>query len=156
MAPPLSHAVRSVVTSLVVAVMACTANAEAQTLESRGSAVRVTGASVRVATGTPSLGAGYLTLTNSGSTRVVIRAFECQNVRSVRLHLSTAQGGVMRMVPLDSIEIAPHGSVSLRPGAAHLMLEGPRRQFRAGTLLTCTLHEADGVAVTWLAPVRAP
>ena len=156
MARARDYLARALTAWLAVCAATGTANAGAQTFGNRGSALRVTEPSVRVAVGTPSIGAGYMTLTNAGSARVVIRAFECLNVRSVRLHLSTEQGGVMRMAPLDSIEIAPHGSATLRPGAAHLMLEGPHRPFRAGTLLTCTLHAAGGGAVTWLAPVRAP
>ncbi|GMU44095.1 MAG: copper chaperone PCu(A)C [Xanthomonadales bacterium] len=84
---------------------------------------------VRLAPPTARVMAGYLTLTNTGKTALVVDGARSEGFERVELHSMTHVDGVMRMRRLERIEIAPGKSVPLEPGGNHLMLIGPKRTF---------------------------
>lgn len=84
-------------------------------------------------------GAGYLTLTNKGTTADRLVGGRAEIARAVEIHTSTMEDGVMRMRPLPAIEVAPGAEVKLAPGGMHLMLIGLKQPLVAGARVPMTL-----------------
>jgi hypothetical protein len=58
------------------------------------------------------------------------------------------------MVPVASVDVPPHGSVSFAPGGYHLMCMAPAATLKPGTSVPMTLRFADGGTLTGDFPVR--
>lgn len=100
------------------------------------------------------VGAGFLTVTNSGvADRLVGVACTCS--QSAELHAMAMDGGVMKMRKLDAIDVPPKGSVALEPGGMHLMLIGLKAPLAEGQSVPLELRfDKAGVVKTTL-KVRA-
>ena len=61
-------------------------------------------------------GAGYLSVTNTGSTPDVLLAVETPAARRVEIHEGRVTGGIMRMRKLKSLTIPAGSKVELQPG----------------------------------------
>ncbi|RKK01910.1 copper chaperone PCu(A)C [Pseudoroseomonas wenyumeiae] len=94
-------------------------------------------------------GAGYLTLTNKGSTADRLVGARAEIARAVEIHSSGMEGGVMRMRPVEAIEVAPGAEVQLAPGGLHIMLIGLKQPLVKGARVPLTLvfEKAGEVAV---------
>jgi copper(I)-binding protein len=97
--------------------------------------------------------AGYLTLTNTTSTPLVIEAVSSPAFEAVEIHRSQVVDGVAHMQPVSELTVPATGSISLAPGGYHLMLLRPVRALTEGDNVTLLLHRADGICVTVTAPV---
>jgi len=66
------------------------------------------------------------------------------------LHTMTMDGGVMKMRPLDKLDLPAGKTVSLKPGGYHVMLIDIRRELKAGERvpLTLTVQDPHGVKST--------
>jgi periplasmic copper chaperone A len=77
----------------------------------------------------------------------------------VEIHRSTMEGGVMRMRPVESIELPAGQTVELRPGGYHVMLMQVPKPLKEGETVPITLvfETTDGKreSVTIEAPVTA-
>lgn len=83
---------------------------------------------------------GYLTITNHGRRTDRLTGATSPAAQKVEIHQMSMAGGVMRMRPVaGGLAIAPGQTVALAPGGYHLMLVGPRRQFKAGERIPVTL-----------------
>jgi copper(I)-binding protein len=100
-------------------------------------------------------GAGYVTLTNSGSTARVLIGASSVDYQEVSIHETRIQGGMTAMVPVDSIAMMPHSSLRLTEGRYHLMLMQPKRTLRPGDTVTIVLHFKDGLALEVPFMIRA-
>ena len=101
-------------------------------------------------------GAGYMTITNSGAEPDRLLAVRADFPR-VTLHgFETDAQGVTRMVPVEGIEIAPGGTVTLAPGSMHVMFMGlDGDPFEEGERIPATLvfERAGEIAVEfWVEP----
>lgn len=67
--------------------------------------------------------AGYMTIRNAGAQDEHLVGVRIEG-RKATLHESRESDGVMRMVPLDSVEIPAGGSVEFAPGGLHVMIMG--------------------------------
>lgn len=67
-------------------------------------------------------GAAYMTLTNKGSTTDRLVSVVTPRAKMAELHNHTMEGGVMKMRPVDDLELPPGASVTLAPGGLHVML----------------------------------
>ena len=67
---------------------------------------------------------GYMRLTNLGESALRLTAVSMTGVRTVELHTTRNDDGVMRMRRLDGVDIGPGETVALEPGGHHLMLFG--------------------------------
>ncbi len=56
-------------------------------------------------------------------------------------------GGVMRMRPVPTLDIAPGATIELKPSGMHMMLIGLRRPLLAEDMIPVTLTFADGGSV---------
>ena len=66
------------------------------------------------------------------------------------LHSMTMDGGVMKMRPLDKLDLPAGKTVNLRPGGYHVMLIDIRRGLKAGERvpLTLTVEDSRGAKST--------
>lgn len=77
--------------------------------------------------------AGYLTITNSGTTADALRSVSCPGAAMVGLHKSSMDAsGMMGMSPVDRIDIPAGGTVALAPGGLHLMISGLKAPLNPG------------------------
>lgn len=93
-------------------------------------------------------GAGYLTITNAGSTADTLTAVSTPAAATGELHEMAAKDGIMTMRQVaGGIAIPAGGTVTLKPGGYHLMfitLKAPLKQ--GGTLpVTLTFAKAGTV-----------
>jgi hypothetical protein len=100
-------------------------------------AIQVTNVWVRAA---GENGAAYATITNSGSESDKLLRVASDSVEAVELHTSTDDHGVMKMNPVDGIDIPARATVALRSGHYHAMLIGIREALEPGTTTRLTLE----------------
>ena len=104
-------------------------------------------------------GAGYLTITNTGSEPDRLLGGTSPAVREVQIHQMKLMDGIMRMRPVaGGLVIPAGGSVRLAPGGYHIMLIGPKRPFVAGATVPATLRfaRAGTVKVAFAVRTTAP
>lgn len=97
-----------------------------------------------------SVGGGYLTIINSGTTEDRLTGGTTDVAKQVQVHSMTMDGGVMRMRQLKSGLAIPAGStVALKPGSFHVMFIGLTRPLKRGEQVPVTLRfaKAGKVAV---------
>jgi periplasmic copper chaperone A len=98
---------------------------------------------------------GYLTVTNTGTTKRVLTGVTSPDYGEVSFHLTRVIDGTITMTPVTSIAIAPHASVSFRPSGYHIMLMRPARSIHPGDKVPMTLRFADGQSLNVQLEVRA-
>ncbi len=101
-------------------------------------------------------GAGYMTITNTGSAPDRLLEVRADFPR-VTLHgTETDAQGVTRMIPFEGIEIAPGETVTLAPGGMHVMFMGlDGDPFEEGERIPATLvfERAGAISVEfWVEP----
>lgn len=95
----------------------------------------------RTTPATAKTGVGYLTVTNNGSEPDRLVGGSADVSAGFTLHTSKIVDGVARMRPLEGgLPIAPGETISLKPGATHVMLTGMKKPILeaepfAGTLV---------------------
>lgn len=126
-----------------------------QEVEKTGAAVAVTEAWCRPTPNGVAVGACYVSLTAPRKDRLV-------EVRSpvsddIQIHEMRTEGGVMRMGILpDGLELPAGRTVTLRPGAEHLMLMDLSQPLTIGEAAELTLIFQNAPDVTVQADVREP
>jgi periplasmic copper chaperone A len=87
-----------------------------------------------------SVGAGYFSLTNTGTTSDRLVGATAAAAEHVELHQMTMVDGVMRMRPVkDGIEVAPGQTVEFKSGAFHLMMIDLKQPLQQGQRVKGTL-----------------
>ena len=90
-----------------------------------------------------SVGGGYLTVTNTGTTPDSLIGGSTAVAGRFEVHEMKMDNGVMKMRPLSSgIEIKPGQTVTLAPGGFHVMLVGLTQQLKEGEHFKATLEFA--------------
>ncbi|MDT8342529.1 MAG: cytochrome c oxidase assembly protein [Longimicrobiales bacterium] len=103
----------------------------------------------------PDRAALYLTLRNSGPDPVRVTGFVAAGAEAT-LHETRIEDGVMRMAPLEAVELAPGDVVRLRPGGIHVMLTGLERALLPGdTVRVRLVTERTPAGAELAAPVVA-
>ena len=92
------------------------------------------------AAGAGGTGAGYLSISNRGTTAARLLSASSPAARAAELHPHMREGDVMRMRPMPAIDIPPGGTVTLQPGGQHLMLLGLSAPLRQGETVPVTLR----------------
>ena len=100
--------------------------------------------------------AAYLTITNSGGTADALIKAESDVANSVELHTMTMVDGVMKMTPVEKIEVPANGKAELKPGSFHVMLIGLRHDLKEGDVVKLTLTFQTSGKIEVEAPVRKP
>lgn len=86
------------------------------------------------------VGAGYLSITNSGPAPDRLLGARSEASQEVQLHASRLEGDIMTMTPLpEGIVIGPGETIRLEPGGMHIMFIGPKAPFVEGETVPVTL-----------------
>ncbi|GAA0600216.1 copper chaperone PCu(A)C [Caenispirillum bisanense] len=113
-------------------------------------AIEVGHAWARASAGMARAGGTFLELTNSGSEPDALLKAAADVSDVVELHTHIMEGDVMKMRPVERIDIAAGESVQLKPGGLHVMLIGLKEPLKEGTSfpLTLTFEKAGETTVT--------
>lgn len=84
-------------------------------------------------------GAAFMTIKNSGAAGDKLVSASSPVSRSAGLHETTMTGAIMKMRPLDAIEVPAGGAAQLKPGGYHIMFMGLGSPLKAGTTFPLTL-----------------
>jgi copper(I)-binding protein len=84
-------------------------------------------------------GAVYFTLKNSGEERDRLIAVSSTVAGKAEFHTHTIDGNIMKMRPVESIEIAPASATIFEPGGLHVMLMGLMQPLEKGKTFPLTL-----------------
>ncbi len=119
------------VTALMVA-----CSAVAQSIEVRDAWIRGT-VPAQKATG------AFMEITGKSAVRLL--RVDSPVAASVEIHNMTMQNGVMKMFPVDGIDVSAGKTVKLAPGGYHVMMMGLKQQMKPGDRvpLTLTFELAD-------------
>lgn len=124
--------------------------AQAQTQSQ--SAIRVEQVWSRATPNGASVGAGYLRITNTGTTADRLMSGATEIANRIEVHEMAMDNGVMKMRGLSNgLVVPPSGSVELKPGGYHLMIMGLKQPLKEGTSFsgTLTFEKAGQVPVTF-------
>ncbi len=102
----------------------------------QGSAPAFENAWIREAPPGAEVMAGYVTIHVRAGTSTALTSAGSTDFARVELHEMTMTDGVMRMRPLERVELPAGKTVALAPGGLHLMLFEPKRPLRAGDRVT--------------------
>ena len=93
-------------------------------------------------------GAGYMTITNNGSTPDRLSCVSSDASAKCQIHSMTIENGVMKMRPAESgLEIKPGETVMLKPAGVHLMFLDLKHPLEQGNTVAVTLQfEKAGTA----------
>jgi copper(I)-binding protein len=118
-----------------------------QTVISKTGDLTIEQAWSRATPGGATVGAGYLRITNAGSTPDVLTAVTSPVAEHVEIHEMTSTDGIMRMRELaGGLELKPGETAELKPGGLHLMLVGLKSPLKEGERFWATLkfkHAAE-------------
>jgi copper(I)-binding protein len=98
---------------------------------------------------------GYMTVINTGAAARVLIGATSPDYAEVSFHQTRDTNGTSTMVPVASIVIAPHATVSFSPGGYHMMLMRPAHSLHPGDRVTMSLRFADGQKLDVQLEVRA-
>jgi hypothetical protein len=150
-------------TLILVAALAATT---APAADYKAGAIVISNPWARATPSGASAGAGYFTVTNTGTTPDRLVAATSEAASSADIHEMTMANGVMQMRPLkDGLELKPGETVQLKPGGEHVMMTGLKQPLKQGDHIKGTLSfekagkvdiEYDVKAVGAPAPTNAP
>ena len=88
--------------------------------------------------------AGYMTIHNSGPGELSVVSVRSEAFASVEIHRSYLQDGMVRMEPVDKIEIEADAIVKFEPGGLHLMMMMPKEVTSPGDKIVIFVKLDDG------------
>jgi periplasmic copper chaperone A len=121
-------------------------------------AITVHDAWVRATVGSGGMTGAFMTIENVGGTadRLLGAAVDAEVAGAVEIHETTiGDDQVMRMRPVEGIDVPAGGRVELKPGSYHIMLLDVQRDLTPEESLTLTLTFESGAQVAVSASVRA-
>ncbi|HLN23947.1 MAG TPA: copper chaperone PCu(A)C [Patescibacteria group bacterium] len=129
-----------------IALFGCVATAQAAEVKAGSLTIETPWA--RASAGANS--AAFMTIKNDGDTPERLLTTKSDAAKDVQLHSSFKDGEVMKMRPVDGIDVPAHGSIELKPGGYHIMLMGLAAPLKDGESFPLTLgfQHAGEVKVT--------
>lgn len=100
------------------------------------------------------VGAAYFTIANRGAADT-LTGVEVQGALVAMIHDQAVEGGQEVMRHVGALPVPAQGTVTLRPGGLHLMIEGFQKSPVVGDTLTITMRFMRAGAVVARAPVLA-
>lgn len=97
---------------------------------------------------------GYFTLHNGTSKQLELTGASSSACGMVMLHQTKTIKGIEHMLPVRSVIVPAHGTVTFQPGGYHLMCMKPKDTMVVGHDVPVTLEFADGDAITARFPVK--
>ncbi|HTW37942.1 MAG TPA: copper chaperone PCu(A)C [Steroidobacteraceae bacterium] len=101
-----------------------------------------------------SVAAAYFTVRNAGRQRAELIEVSSPVASEAMLHETTIVAGESRMRMLERLVIPAGGTVTLKPGAIHVMLEGLNAPLHVGEAIPLVLRFANGEEIHVSARVR--
>jgi len=101
-----------------------------------------------------STSAAYMTLVNGSATADALISAATDAAEVVELHTVIMEENVMRMRPVEQIEVPANGETELRPGGFHVMLIGLQRDLNVGDTVDLTLTFENAGEITVSATVQ--
>ncbi|RUO58946.1 copper chaperone PCu(A)C [Pseudidiomarina marina] len=99
-------------------------------------------------------GAGYFTISNTGTSVISIVGADTDASRAIEVHQHVMRDGMMRMRRVPELALEAGETVVFQPGSYHLMMFGVKNTFKPGDQVEFTLHFSDGDSVSFDAEVR--
>lgn len=93
----------------------------------------------RASIGAAKSGVIYLGVTNRGTAADRLTGAETPVAKKASLHTTTEDGGVMKMRPVEAVELPAGGGLRLEPGGLHIMLMGLKAPLAEGARFPLTL-----------------
>ncbi len=93
----------------------------------------------RATPSTARTGAAFMTIRNGAARPDRLIAVRSGVSRKVGLHRSFMEDNIMKMRPVDAIEVPAEGVVALKPGGYHVMFMGLEQPFLKGKSFPLTL-----------------
>lgn len=95
--------------------------------------------------------AGYMTIANTGDSADRLTSARSDAFGTIELHTVEQQDGVMKMLPIEAIEVPAGGTAVLEPGGLHLMLFDAADRLKIGDTFDAvlTFEKAGEVMVTF-------
>lgn len=95
--------------------------------------------------------AGYMKIMNAGDKADRLLAAKSSAFGTIELHTVQHKDGVMKMMPVEGIDVPAGGMAKLAPGGFHLMLFDAAQRFKIGDSFNATLvfEHAGDVLVTF-------
>jgi periplasmic copper chaperone A len=85
-------------------------------------------------------GAGYMTITNKGTTPDKVSCVSDDASAQSEIHSMTMEGGIMKMRPVEGgLEIKPGETITLKPGGFHVMFVDLKHPLERGNKVKVTL-----------------
>lgn len=107
-------------------------------------AITIENARIRAVPAASPNSGGFMLIKNDSGAAVNLIKAESDISESVELHNMIMTEGVMKMRPVDKIEIPANGSVELKPGSFHIMFIGLKAPLQKDQKKTVTLHFSNG------------
>ena len=100
-------------------------------------------------------GGAFMTIVNAGATADRLVSAQSSASKTVELHETTDEGGVMKMRPVPGgFEVPANDRLELKPGGKHVMLIGLTAPLVAGQTVEITLNFEKSGLIKLAAPVR--
>lgn len=110
----------------------------------------------RATAATARTGAAYLTITNKGTSDDRLIGVASPVAAKAELHTSQMDNNIMRMRPLDGVEVKAGGRAELKPGGIHIMLIGLRTPLKVGEKFPVTLSFEKAGEIEIMVTVERP
>jgi copper(I)-binding protein len=115
----------------------------------------IDGAWARASTAGMKMGAGYLTIANTGEADDELLAVSSPAAGDVQIHRSQIQDGVMQMREVGATLVPARQRIRFLPGGLHLMFMGLKAPLEAGQTVPVTLQFRAAGEVTVSFEVRS-
>ncbi|MGA2311079.1 MAG: copper chaperone PCu(A)C [Xanthobacteraceae bacterium] len=103
-----------------------------------------------------SSGAGYMTVTNNGTTPDRLSCVSSDAAAKCQIHTMTVEGGVMKMRPVEGgLEIKPGETIMLKPSSLHVMFVDLKHPLEQGKMVGATLKFEKAGTVDVELPIAA-
>jgi copper(I)-binding protein len=111
--------------------------------------ITVEGPWARASAGKAKAGAAFMTLNNAGATDDRLTGVSAGVSDKAQLHTHIKEGDIMRMRPVEAIDVPAGGVAALEPGGHHVMFMGLHEPLKEGETfpLTLTFEKAGEVTV---------
>jgi copper(I)-binding protein len=115
--------------------------------ESQG--VTIEGAFARATIGQGRVGAVYFMIHNGAGVKDRLTGASAEVAKRVELHTHLHENGVMKMRPIEGVDVPARGMVALKPGGDHVMLMGLSAPLKEGDHfpLVLTFEKAGEISV---------
>jgi copper(I)-binding protein len=99
---------------------------------------------------------GYFSLHNETDRKIELTGASSSSCGMMMLHQSKEMGGVDKMLPVKSVTVPAHGTLSFTPGSYHLMCMNPQSTVTVGGTAPVILRFSDGQTISADFPIKGP